>query len=426
MLDSHSGVGSQPEPATGTVGMAVSHHQYAGGTWDESPDPAADGPHTLLLVFGSRAFGDSESGRVVLSQLVSDFPNSVLLGCSSAGEILGTETYDDSITLAVVRFESTRVRLASAGLPDAEHSRAAGEELARALSAPDLRAVLVLAPGVGINGSDLVRGLNTTLGPDVVVTGGLAGDAERFVDTWVVAAAPAGGPALAGGAVAGRPTRNLVAAVGLYGPDLVVGHGSRGGWSIFGPERIVTKSAGNVLYELDGKPALELYRAYLGDFAAGLPATAMRFPLAIRESSEATKNLVRSVLSLDEETQAMHFAGDIPQGWRAQLMWATSEQLVTGAEQAAAAINLDRRASGDVLAVAISCVGRRIVLGQDIDAELEAVSDRLELGLDRADPMASGRVTQVGFYSYGELAPYESGPCDLHNQTMTLTVLAEA
>ena len=79
-------------------------------------------------------------------------------------------------------------------------------------------------------------------------------------------------------------------AVGLYGEHVKLGHGSKGGWDTFGPERIVTKSDGNVLYELDDKPALALYKEYLGDRAAGLPGSALLFPLALR-ASKALENL---------------------------------------------------------------------------------------------------------------------------------------
>jgi hypothetical protein len=185
---------------------------------------------------------------------------------------------------------------------------------------------------------------------------------------------------------------------------------------MFGPDRVVTRSEGNVLYELDGRPALQLYKDYLGDRAAGLPATALLFPLALREASGADKNLVRTILAVDEARQSMTFAGDIPQGIRAQLMRANFDRLIQGASDAASLAGGSRNGTdGETLAIAISCVGRRLVLGERTEEEVEATLDVLPAGS-----------RQIGFYSYGEISPYATGACDLHNQTMTLTTLAEA
>jgi hypothetical protein len=233
-----------------------------------------------------------------------------------------------------------------------------------------------------------------------VVTGGLAGDGERFQRTWVLEN--------------GRPRAGLVSAVGLYGDHVKIGHGSRGGWDLFGPERRVTRSDGNILYEIDGRPALQLYKEYLGDCAAGLPATAFRFPLALRADTSEQKAIVRTILSLDESRQSMIFAGDIPQGSLVKLMHANFDRLIEGASQAALMTRQRCPASDALLTIAISCVGRRIVLGKRTEEELEAAMEALPAG-----------ARQVGFYSYGEISPYASGRCDLHNQTMTLTTIAE-
>jgi hypothetical protein len=205
-----------------------------------------------------------------------------------------------------------------------------------------------------------------------------------------------------------------VTAVGLRGDDVVVGSGSFGGWDPFGPERLVTRSKGNILYELDGQPALALYKEYLGDRAGGLPATALLFPLAIRATSEGPHRTVRTILAVDETDQSMTFAGDVPEDWRAQLMHANKDRLVEGAMRAASMSVVST--SGPCLAVAISCVGRRLVLGDRVEDEVEATLDALGSG---------GDAKLVGFYSYGEIAPHELGACDLHNQTMTITTIAE-
>ena len=232
----------------------------------------------------------------------------------------------------------------------------------------------------------------------VQVTGGLAGDGDRFARTWV---------ADRDGLRSGQ-----VAAIGFHGSHVVLGCGSAGGWDLFGPRRLVTRSLGNVLYELDGKPALELYKQYLGDRAAGLPAAGLLFPLAVARAQGEGPTVVRTILGIDEATQSLTFAGDIPQGVQAQLMKSQLDRLIEGAEQAASAAQVAAR--GNILAVAISCVGRRLVLRDRTEEELEAVAEVLPPG-----------AAIVGFYSYGELSPLASGVCDLHNQTMTLTTIGE-
>lgn len=366
--------------------------------WSVQPLPGSDSPQTLVVAFGASQYLDAPEP---LKDLVAAFPNSHVVGCSTAGEIYGTEVSDDTISVAVARFEKTQLRTAFAPISEASQSSAVGEQIAKQLLQPDLRAVFVLSEGINVNGSDLVAGLNSELPDNVVVTGGLAGDGARFKRTWILHE--------------GAPTPSGVTAVGFYGDALQVAHGSKGGWDMFGPERVVTRSEHNVLFELDGQPALELYKKYLGERASGLPATGLLFPLAIREGAGAEKQLVRTILAVDEATQSMTFAGNIQEGANAQFMKANFDRLVEGASGAAEMAKLDVSAGSPMLALAISCVGRRLVLGERSEEETEATLEVLPEG-----------AKQIGFYSYGEISPFASGHCDLHNQTMTLTVLAEA
>lgn len=378
--------------------MHASIHSHLPATgWASPLDPSLDSERTLVLAFGSTALLDDPGP---LRDVLAAFPRSRLLGCSTSGEVHGIRIHDDSLVVAVARFDEVSLREAAAPVGSAADSRAAGESIGRQLDGPDLRAVLVMSDGLGVNGSELVSGINAVLPPSVVVSGGLAGDGDRFARTWVLEEH--------------RIRGGHVAAVGLYGPRLRIGHGCKGGWDAFGVERRVTRSKGNVLHELDGRPALALYKEYLGERAEGLPATALLFPLTLRPEGNDDRRLVRTVLAIDEAAQSMTFAGDVPEGWLAQLMHANFDRLVQGASDAAAD-TLDASAAGDVLAIAVSCVGRRLVLGDMAEEEIEATSAVLPSG-----------AKQIGFYSYGELSPLASGRCELHNQTMTLTTLAEA
>lgn len=364
------------------------------------PFPDVDSPRTLVVVFGGSVYMD-EPGPV--ARLCDAYPRSRVIGCSTAGEIHGDRLDDDSLTVAVVAFERTRLASAAARVEDAAASFEAGASLARQLDDADLRAVFVLSDGLNVNGSALATGINSVLEPHVVVTGGLAGDGERFERTWVVHE--------------GKPATGWASAVGLYGDHVRYGHGSRGGWDIFGPERTVTRSIGNVLYELDGLPALDLYKKYLGERADDLPGSALLFPLSLRAGESDPNSFVRTILAVDEAERSMTFAGDVPNGYRAQLMRANFDRLVDGAGTAAeiGASTTPAPGVGEPLVLAISCVGRRLVLGERTEDEIEAT-------LDAAGPHA----TQLGFYSYGELSPLTDGTCDLHNQTMTITTISEA
>ncbi|MEB3188580.1 MAG: FIST N-terminal domain-containing protein [bacterium] len=373
------------------------HARHQG--WSIPSFPELDSPETVVLVFGAPEYREDPSA---LRELAAAYPTARVVGCSSSGEIAGTQVSDETLSVAVARFEHTRLRTAIAPMPEFSdaHSLAAGRELAEALQAPDLRHVLILSDGLKVNGTKLIEGLNAVLPESVVVTGGLAGDGSRFGETWVLRE--------------GLPQPGYITAVGFYGDRLKVSHGSKGGWDKFGPERVVTRSQGSVLYELDGKPALQLYKDYLGDRASGLPATGLLFPLAMRSDTDDERTLVRTLLSVDEASQSMTFAGDLPQGSLVQLMRANFDRLIDGASGAAKLVLEHGEPAGDTLAIAISCVGRRLVLGERTEEEVEATLEVLPEG-----------TRQVGFYSYGEISPYANGRCDLHNQTMTLTTLSE-
>jgi hypothetical protein len=356
--------------------------------------PQLDSKQTLILVFADTQFLNQTQPFQDLSRA---YPNSIMIGCSTSGEILGSIISDASIAVAVVRFEHTTLKQVT--VPSSiDHSFISGKSIAQELLTPDLRGIFLLSDGLNINGSELVRGLRENLPSEVVVTGGLAGDGDRFENTWVL--------------YQDRPQSNLITAVGFYGNHVQIRHGSKGGWDIFGIERKVTKSKANVLYEIDGKPALELYKTYLGDLAKELPASALLFPLSLRSKSSDQERLVRTILSVNETDQSMTFAGDIPEGHPVQLMKANPERLIDGAAISAKQARPDT--PNIMLNIAISCVGRRLVLKQRTEEELEAI-------LEVFPP----NTQQIGFYSYGEIAPLGIGQCDLHNQTMTLTTLYE-
>lgn len=370
----------------------------------EPDDPASGDAATLtaqlVLIFGATSILKEQKQ---FQKIREAYPDAHLLGCSTAGEIHGIRVFDDSLVTTAIQFEHTQLHGAEVKLNEAGGSFQAGEQLATSLldeREDGLAHVLVLSDGLQVNGSELVRGLAKHLPNKVEITGGLAGDGARFQQTLTF--------------FDSAPEEGKVAVLGFYGTGLKVGYGSMGGWDPFGPDRLITRSEGSVLYELDKQSALELYKKYLGEYAADLPASALLFPLQLR-TPEGEPGLVRTVLSIDEEEQSMTFAGDIPEGTYARFMKANFERLVDGAIEAARNSQKVIGSSSPDLAILISCVGRKLVLKQRIEEEVEGVREIL-----------GEHTVLTGFYSYGEIAPFiPSTRCELHNQTMTITTLSE-
>ncbi len=350
---------------------------------------------SLVLYFA--APGTLDDGAR-FAELRTAYPGATLLGCSTGGEIVGDSVHDGSVVATAIEFAATELRAAKERTGDGKSSFEIGVNIARRLERQGLRGVFVLSDGTTINGTELVAGVQKVLGRDIGLTGGLAGDGADFRTTRV--------------GLDANPEPGAVVAVGFYGSRISIGSGSVGGWDAVGPQRVITRAEGNTLFDLDGMPALDLYKHYLGAEAAHLPASALLFPLRIHPPRDPDAALVRTVVGIDEERKAMIFAGSIPQGYTAQVMLGHFDKLIAGAGDAAkkAAIPAAK------LAILVSCIGRKLLLGQRTADEVEAVAEAL-----------GATCRTAGFYSYGEIAPMEaSSVSDLHNQTMTITTLAEA
>ncbi len=352
----------------------------------------------LLLVFGSLDHFSPPGLKEVLSKA---FPKALLLGCSTAGEITAGGVDDGTCTITAINFSEARLCQGSTRLAGMDDSYAAGQRLGQQLATEDLKAVLLFGPGVKINGSALVNGMTSVIGSVIPITGGLAGDGGAFKETFTLDS--------------DGVSTDRVVAVGLCSPGLKFAHGSFGGWEPFGPTRKVTRCAGNILYELDGEPALDIYRRYLGEHAKGLPASGLLFPFSMLGEDHSALGIIRTILGIDEENGSLVLAGEIiPDGFL-RLMHASTDKLVNGAESAAEAAASMIQAPGESLAILVSCVGRKLVMGERVDEEVEAVGDVL-----------GHHAVLTGFYSYGEISPFTPGAsCKLHNQTMTITCLSE-
>ncbi|MGP0091429.1 MAG: FIST signal transduction protein [Xanthobacteraceae bacterium] len=353
----------------------------------------------LVLYFGARgALADGTR----FHELRSMFPEARILGCTGE-QISGVDLGDEEIAAVAMRFRATRLKLVCEEVPSPEHSRSCGESIGRELMADGLAGIFVLCDGLRVNGGNLVAGMTAVTGHRIPVTGGLAGDGAAFRETLVSADC--------------APRSQIVGAIGFYGDEIRIGHGMAGGWDGFGPRRRVTKSNGNVVLELDGQPALDLYERYLDeDEIKGLPFTALRFPLQIQDPQRPNHEVIRAIVGIDRDDRSLIFAGDVPVGWMGRLMRGNFDHLAAGAAEAARQARGGRAGNpnNDEVSLIVSCIGRRLLMGQRITEELEALGEV-------ASPI------RAGFYSYGEISPHAvSGACELHNQTMTVTSLREA
>jgi hypothetical protein len=350
----------------------------------------------LVLCFGATSI--LKEGKL-MGQVKVMCPNAVLFGCSTSGEIYDTQVTDESLVITAIQFEHTELAGAQINLKQTQNSFDAGKQLAEKLNHEGLKHVIVLSDGLAVNGSDLVGGLVQYLPAQVSVTGGLAGDGANFNETFVI--------------WNDKIENNAIAVLGLYGNRIKVGFGSLGGWDPFGPQRLITRSKNNVLYELDGFSALDLYKKYLGEHAKDLPASGLLFPLCLRTRTDDI-GVVRTILSVNEEENSLTFAGDVPEGGYTQLMKANFDRLIDGASGAARTSFQAIGSKTPELAILISCVGRKLVLKQRVEEEVEGVREVL------------GNAVLTGFYSYGEISPFSpNAKCELHNQTMTITTFME-
>ncbi|WP_405224030.1 FIST signal transduction protein [Dokdonia sp. Asnod1-B02] len=350
----------------------------------------------LVLILGNRFLLEKEG---VCEEVRDLFPSGHLVFGSSSGEIVTGAVNDNHITITAIEFEKTSFEIQTFNIHEVgDDSEKAGSKIVKKLTAEGLKHVFVLSEGSFVNGSALTKGMQEAL-PNVLITGGLCGDDARFEKTLA--------------SYNEAPKEGEIVVIGFYGATFEASFSIYGGWTPFGPERLITKSDGNILYEIDGKPALDLYKTYLGDKAKELPGSALIYPLNVK-SAENDQSFVRTILNIDEDKNAMILAGDVPEQSKVQLMMTNMDSIASASETAALRA-MEGRNNPPQLALLISCIGRKLVLDQRIEEEVEEVMS--VIGDD---------VVISGMYSYGEIAPfYGERSCKLHNQTMTITLISE-
>lgn len=368
-----------------------------------------DGTSNLLMVFGPSHFLNQPQAFADLKQ---QFPLSTMVGSSTCGGIFGEDIVDDTLVATLIKLEKGQIKTHCHKLDHPSQSYDIGLKLGEDLIADNLAVIFLFADGLHCNASELARGINQHINnPEIPVIGTLAGDDTRFKQTWVLSANLA--------------CEKSICAVAIYSDTLICNNAIGGGWDIFGLERVITRSKSNVVYELDDRPALDLYKEYLGEKATDLPASGLFFPLQVQLDKNSDEKYVRTVLSINEKDKSITFAGNMPEGCVAQLMKANKERLIDSAYEAAEEILQNYYESkikdpetmiNNSLTFIVNGIGRRLVLGERADEELLAI--RHTLG--RKNKM-------IGLYTYGELASSKKKNklCSLYNQSLLLFNLSE-
>lgn len=318
---------------------------------------------------------------------------------SGCGVISEDQLVDDEIVFTCVTFEKTLLKVVHGEISGHENTELLSRNLAGQLSGEDLAGVLVFADGMLVNGSELVDGINRVFNSGVPVTGGLAGTVDQQYHSWV--------------SVGAKRCKGMIAMVAFYGKDFIFRYSAGSGWIRQGIWYEATKAKKNELIEINHRPALQMYCHILNITLKDLKEGVGQFhPIAIVPKVFSCKKVVRTVFKINEQHQSIILAGSIAEGSRIQLMTATTNQLVDGAEEATVRASEDVTVPGVVLAA--SCCGRRALMGPNTWLELGGLQGKFPLGSSIS-----------GFYTYGEICPYSSEAVDFHNQTMMVTYIAE-
>jgi hypothetical protein len=362
-------------------------------------------PHEpdIIWAFGAIRYNQ----RTLLKGIRSISKDIPVIGCTTDGEITSSGLSSD--TVAVLCLSADQIRFPTVSVPHlSKGSFEAGVKIGDALYDCRCKYLQIFSDGLSGNATRVIDGIKKVLGDDIKIAGGAAGDGGQFRCTYQYGD--------------DRILTDSIVAVGFAG-DFHYGVGVGGGWTPFGVAKRVTKSIDNIVYELDGQPALQVYEKFLGKYAALLPSVGVEYPLALLgpdgNIEENGYVLSRATMGVDREKGAIRFAGDVPEGAFVKMTMGSEQDVIQAAQKAAedAICQLKKkRPTAMPKAVFIySCMARKIVLGSKAGEEFSHV--KKGVGAD---------TPTIGFYTYGEYAPVgKTNMSCFHNETITLTVIGE-
>ncbi len=336
---------------------------------------------------------------LILQEIHRVFPSIELIGCTTDGEMSSVMGFQqDSLTLMLFSSDTVEIH-AGVGVKTQEDAIAAAQQaVQQAMQKSQQPAKLCItipasytADGTTTSGESILTGLNLALGHQVPVVGGTAGDQFRFQTTYQFC---------------GTEIFTDALPVLIFSGDLHISFGTGCGWQPIGQKSVVTRAEGTVLYEIDGKPAIEFYQRYLGD----RHPTAEN-PLAVY-TGESDRYYMRVPNTYNPETGGINFLGNIPEHATVQVTEISRDQVVEAAETSFKTA-LERYPGTEPEAVLLfSCCCRRWLLGTRAKDEYQLVKN----ALPRPIPIC-------GFYTYGEFAPLEAHGQNYYHQETFITLL---
>lgn len=350
------------------------------------------GPPDWVLVFFSATLNPEHVTAGLAQSLPKDTP---LIGCSSYAEINRLTALTHSVSLLGSRRSTLRAK--TVALPSDNHTAFEMGQLAGRELAPFHPDLLILVPDVlTINATQALRGVQSILGRHFPIIGGAAADNGDFARTFLLHNGTLQGSGLVGLALKG-PLRLETAARSGYIP-------------LSTPRTVTAMENENILLELDGRPALDVYREFLGPRADEMPHVSVEFPIGtIPPGMKEAPALTRAVFKIDEQRRALILGGDIPTGEQLRILGASRKDVLAGAREAAEQAH---QALPDAdFALFFSCMSRKLALGPHYEEECKSALSLLP-----------PEMPKLGFYTFGELSP-RHGISEHHESTFTVALI---
>jgi len=361
-----------------------------------------------LIVFGAPKFDQQK----LLDGITSLSKDTLMIGGTTAGEISTKGLSTNSVVIMALKSNTIKF---STGLGEnvSKNEKMAGAKAAKeALKKMQLKVAktfIMVPEGLKGDGLAIIEGVKSVLGEKFEIVGGSAGDEGDFKKTFQY--------------YNGKVYQNAVPGL-LIGGDIKTATGVRSGWEAIGTTMTCTKATGMLVQKFDDKPALDVYKEYLGEeISKKLPAVALEYPIGMIDEKANIDGKeyfqLRAPMSVDEKLGTISLAARIPQGTRVTITGATKDAVINASKLAAVQAKETLGNSKPSAIFMFSCVARKIVLGKRTQEEI-----------DEVQKVFGKNVPMIGFYTYGEIGPIDKRTANLkptkyHNQTVVLMIIGE-
>lgn len=339
--------------------------------------------------------------ETILARINAAFPGIELIGCTSDGEASSVGAFsEESVTFIAFASDTIIIKAGLGRNVSRDFDKAAKMAVEAALSAlgetPKLTVSLV--ESYMTNGAGFVRSLSSGFGDGVPVVGGFSTDQLRLKDTR-------------------QFFKNEVltdcAPVLVFGGPLLFSSSCESGYSPIGREGVITAAEGNIVRQIDMKPASEFYKKYLGD-SVGDPAEYSDYPLMVRENDE-DEHCIRSAIGIDGAEGGMVFLSEMRAGAKVRISEASRDMLIEGTRKSVLGAFEAYPGNEPAAALLFSCACRKRLLGTRTKEELAIVKS-----------VVSDSLPICGFYTYGEIGPAGPGGRALfHNDSFVTVFIGE-